>query len=285
MNRSGMFLCLALFALPVHAQLALPYLDATDTRFGTMTIAPADLDGIKGQQPLWNDTPVDGIADRFVAIQQVFPAPDGAPADWVLISLANGGNGCPSDWVIVQVTVTDATPSPRFGTCSDAILDIRSEGGTLALDIASFDPAIAHVTFTYDGRAITETTVPRSNDGASVAGADADVTRWIGGHPALPFDDASERLRFGQIMTDDQVFALVARVTVADVVIEMDGFVIGQGFDPNSGGDIAGMWGIRIADGAPFAIFRDTGAAPQLFGLPASDLPDAAAAYLVGEQG
>jgi len=98
-----------------------------------------------------------------------------------------------------------------------------------------------------------------------------------------PFQDAGERLRFQAIMSEDQVYDLAARVTVASEVSEAEGFVIGQGFDPSSGGDIAGMWGIRIADGAAFAIFRDTGTAPQLFGLPAPELPAVAAAYLAGE--
>jgi hypothetical protein len=273
-------LALILPALPAFAEIDLPALQTAATRFGTIAAIPVDMDGFDGWQLTFADAPVEGITDFLVDIRAVMPRPDGAAADWVLVSLANGGNGCPMAWVLVEVSAAGANPSDTFGTCSETVLDMRTDGDDLVLDLASFEASVEKVTFTYDGAILTETPVPRTNDGAVAAGPGPDVIRWVGQHPVTPFEDASERLRFAAILSEDQIYELASRVTVADVVAEADGYVIGKGFDPKAGGDITGLWGIRISDGAPFAIFRDAGAEPQIFGLTAADLPPAAQAFL-----
>jgi hypothetical protein len=254
-------LALILLASPAFPD-ELPYLDDGTTRFGTLTIADTDTADGPAQSLLLNDKPIEGLTDRFLGLRAVLPRPDGADADWALVSMANGGNACPMMWAFIEVTAKGAQATLPFGSCSENVQNPRTVGASVALDMESLDPAVAYYTYFFHGQLLTTTAIPQTNDGATVAGAGDDVTRWIGQHPASPFDDAGERLRFMQIMVEDQVYELASRVEVADVVVEVDGWVIGQGFFPASGGDMAGMWGIRIADGTPFAVFQDTGLAP-----------------------
>jgi hypothetical protein len=273
---------LILTALPTLAE-ELPYLAPAETRYGTLTIGTTAVDWGEAQQVLLDGTPVAGMIDRFVDIRAVAPRPDGDAGDWVLVSLANGGNGCPMMWAFVSVTPDGATATVPFGTCSEAVLNPRTtEDGFLALDIPSMSPDEEFVTFTYDGNAVSEIVVKRSNDGAVPAGAGDDVTRWIGAHPTDPFADAGERLRFGQWMTDDEVYDLAERVGVGSAVYEAEGWVIGEGFDPKAGGDIAGLWAIRIADGAVLALFRDIGSSPRSYGDPTLAWPQAMTDFAMG---
>lgn len=266
---------LILTALPAMAQ-DLPFLAPAETRYGTLTIGTTAVEWGEAQQVLLDGVPVAGLVDRFVDVRAVAPRPDGDAGDWVLISLANGGNGCPMMWAFVSVTAAGATATAPFGTCSEAVLNPRTtEEGFLALDIPSLLPEEEFVTFTYDGVSVSEIVVKRSNDGAVPAGAGNEVTRWIGAHPTDPFAEAGERLRFGQWMTEDEVYELAERVTVGSEVYEAEGWVIGEGFDPKAGGDIAGIWAIRISDGAVLAVFRDTGSSPRSFGDMALAWPQA----------
>ena len=221
--------------------------------------------------------------DRIVDVRAVAPRPDGDAGDWVLVSMENGGNGCPMMWAFVNVTPDGATASEPFGTCSESVMNPRTtDNGSLEFDMPSFQPEEEVVVYTYDGYHVSEMVVPRSNDGAVAAGAGDDVTRWIGRHATEPFEDAGERLRFATIMSEAQVYELAERVEVGNVVTEVDGWVIGEGFDPKAGGDITGMWGIRIADGMPFAVFRDTGLGPLGFIANEEALPRMAEDFMAG---
>jgi hypothetical protein len=276
---------LFLTALPALAD-ELPSLAPAETRYGRLTIGTTTVEGSEAQQILLNGTPVAGLVDRLVEVRAVAPRPDGDEGDWVLVSLSNGGNGCPMMWAFVNVTSQGAIATESFGTCSESVLNPRTtDNGSLEFDMPSFLPEEELVVYTYDGFSVSEFAVKRSNDGAVAAGGGDDATRWIGQHPTVPFAEASERLRFATIMSEEQVYELAERVGVGDVVIEVDGFVVGQGFDPKAGGDIAAMWGIRISDGLPFAIFRDAGLAPLGFVEDedaADGLPQIAEDYLNG---
>jgi hypothetical protein len=272
-------LALILLTTPAFAD-ELPYLDDGTTRFGTLTITDTQVDGDDAQILQLDGTPIQGLTDHFLGLRAILPRPDGTDADWALVSMANGGNGCPMMWAFVEITANGTTTTDPFGTCSESVMNPRTEGETVALDMDSFDPAFAYFTYIFDGQTVTETPVAQSTAGATIAGAGDDVTRWIGQHPAMPFEDAGERLRFDQIMTEEQVYDLASRVEVADVTTEIDGWVIGQGFDPASGGDITAMWGIRIADGTPFAVFIDPGLAPLAFVTDEDTLPQIADDYM-----
>lgn len=250
-----------------------------ESRFGTLTVVDSDLDGVAGHQVQLNGSDLPDVADVHAWIEGVWPSGD---ADYVLVSLAGGGNACPTLFRFLKLSASRAAVSDLIGTCSEGVLDLRLTAAGIEADIASFDPSLEYETFAWDGVSVTLTAVKRTTEGVTAAGGGAEATRWLGEHPASPFEDAGERLRFQTIMTEDQVYELVRRVTVASVAYDSDGFVVGDGFDPSAGGDLAGMWGIRISDGAPFAIFRDTGAAPVIFGMGEEDLPTAAVLFLQG---
>jgi hypothetical protein len=278
MKRLLALLCLV--AAPAMAE-ELPYLEPIESRFGSLTIADVQVEYGDAQQVMLGGSPVAGLVDRFVSIRALLPRPDGTAADWVLVSMANGGNGCPMLWAFVEVTAAGAVATDPFGTCSEAVLNPRTtDDGQVALDMTSYIEGEDYATYTYNGSSVSELIVRYNNDGATAAGAGDDVSRWSGGHPAAPFEDAGERLRFETIMSADEVLSLAARVVVGSDTITQDGFVIGQGFDPASGGDIAAMWAIRIADGAPLAIFMDTGQAPLAFGMSVDEWPVAAIDFM-----
>jgi hypothetical protein len=273
---------LILVAPPAKAD-ELPYLAPAETRYGQLTIGKTEVDWGEAQQLLLDGSPISGLVDRFLDVRAIAPRPDGDVGDWVLVSMANGGNGCPMMWAFVSVTPDGATATDSFGTCSEAVLNPRTtEEGFLALDIPSLLPEEEFVTFTYDGVSVSEIVVKRSNDRAVPAGAGDDVTRWIGANPTDPFADAGERLRFGAWMTEDEVYELAERVGVGSAVYEAEGWVIGEGFDPKAGGDIAGLWAIRIADGAVLALFRDTGSSPRSHGDMSLAWPQAMTDFAMG---
>ncbi len=271
---------LLLSALPAMAD-ELPFLTPAETRYGTITIGTTTADFGDAQQFLLNGAPIAGLIDRFVDVRAVAPRPDGDAGDWVLVSLANGGNGCPMMWAFLNVTPVGATATAPFGTCSQSVMNPRTtDNGSLEFDMPSFNPEEEFVVYTYDGHNVVEFVVPYTNDGAVAAGPGDDVTRWVGQHPTAAFADAGERLRFAAIMSEDQIYELAERVEVGSATVEVDGYVIGQGFDPKAGGDITGMWGIRISDGMPFAVFRDTGLAPIGFVTDEDSLPQIAEDYM-----
>jgi hypothetical protein len=160
-----MLTCLASIAqAQTREALELPYLDTAETRYGTLTVGQVQLDGYEGQQLLLNGTPVEGLADVYVAIQDVRPMPDDDGQDWVLVSVAGGGNACPTLWAFVTVSAEGARATPPFGTCSEGVLDLRAtEDALLALDmvgIAENDNLLHTYTFDGIGLKVTEFTTP-----------------------------------------------------------------------------------------------------------------------------
>lgn len=282
-------LLLGLAPLPALAEPALLGTEQAESRFGLLEVQEVDLEGFPGHQLTLDGVVVEGTEDAYVAIEQILPNPADPAMDLVLLSSGSGGNACPTLWQWVMVSEKEATSLDAFGTCSEGLKDLRVEAQTVVIEMASFDPAVEKAVYTLGGLTIEETFEAYSDAGATMAGPGDQVTRWVGQHPMMPFEDAGERLRFKAIMSEEQVFELAGRVTVASEAYEAGGFVLGEGFDPNSGGDVAGIWGIRVADGAPFAIFRTTGEPPQVFGLSdvdapgairAEELPPAAQSYL-----
>jgi hypothetical protein len=138
---------------PAQPPVDLPNLASAETRLGTLTLGPADLDGLTGQQLLLNGTPVAGTADRFVEIRAVFPRPGPRTEDWALISLSSGGNGCPALWAFVKLSPETALATELFGTCSEGLLAIEdSPEGTVTLMMKSTKPAeLDAFLYSFDG--------------------------------------------------------------------------------------------------------------------------------------
>jgi hypothetical protein len=89
-----------------------------------------------------------------------------------------------------------------------------------------------------------------------------------------PFSEASERLRFKQIMSDNELFELSKAVGVASASMRDGDHVIGTGIAPHMGGALGGAWAISISDGRPFAVIWQSDAPPRFFGGTLSDLPE-----------
>jgi len=142
--------------------LDLPYLQSAETRFGTLSVGPVQLDGYDGKQLLLDGQPIDGPRDAYVDIQAVLPMPDGDAQDWVLVSVAGGGNACPTLFAFVAVSAKGAHATEPFGTCSEGVLDLRqTESAFLALDMVGLSDGDAMLhTFTFDGYAVSEIVSP-----------------------------------------------------------------------------------------------------------------------------
>ena len=157
----------ALLALPgiVQAQtlLDLPYLDRADTRFGSLTVAPVDLGGMEGRQFLLDGQPIDAPRDAYAFVQAVLPEPGGGDQDWVLVSVAGGGNACPTLWAFVTVSPQGATATLPFGTCAEEISDLHAtRDETLVLDMVGMaeDGSLTRHSYSFDGVSVTETIAP-----------------------------------------------------------------------------------------------------------------------------
>ncbi|MGL5009394.1 MAG: hypothetical protein ACRC6I_05895 [Paracoccaceae bacterium] len=261
----------------------LPFFETLETRYGILSTVPTEVEWGEAEQLILNGAAVEGVLDKYVDIRALVPRPDGDAGDWALVSMSGGGNGCPMMWTFVNITPEQVQATEPFGTCSEAVMNARvTDNGSLELDMPGWLPEQELVTYTYDGYAVSEMIVLRSNDGAVAAGAGMEVTRWIGQHPVAPFADPAERVRFGMWMTEEEVYELAERVEVGSVAYEAEGWVIGDGFDPKAGGDIAGMWAVRIRDGAVLALFRDTGQSPRSFGDPTLAWPQAMTDFAKG---
>jgi hypothetical protein len=208
---------ITLAALPATAEEML-FLQPVQTRFGTLTVADTQAEWGDAEQVLLNGAPVQGTLDRFVDVRAVMPRPDGNAADWVLLSLSNGGNGCPMMWTFMELTAQGGQVSDRFGTCSEAEEDyLRTTGRSVGLYLPFLEEGVGFATFYYEGQKATKFATLYDNVSVLVAGAGLDVTRWSGGHPAAPFKNASERNRFATIPSPDQAQNLAARVGLPPV--------------------------------------------------------------------
>ena len=150
-------LALTLLPLPALAQTLPdmtnpPYLSEAIVQGGLLVVETVAADGYDTRQLMFNDTPVPGIVDGSVYIQAVIPA---GGEDWVLVSVASGGNACPTLWAIVATSTTGARPTEVFGTCSEAILNLRHDVEGIAFEIPGAQEGDPDVTFVYDGDVLT----------------------------------------------------------------------------------------------------------------------------------
>lgn len=140
--------------------LDLPYLKQVETRYGLLTVDPEGSSEARGF--LLDGAPIDGPKDIHAHIQAVLPMPQGGAADWVLVSLSGGGNDCPMLFAFLVVSKTGATATEPFGTCSEAVMNLReTEGNKVALDmIGNTDGVIAVHIYRFDGATLDETVNP-----------------------------------------------------------------------------------------------------------------------------
>jgi hypothetical protein len=256
---------LACGAGTARAQMNLGEHSVFSTRFGQVSVVGGDVDNFI----YFNGTTYDDIYGQRLFINGGFALGE-TQEDWLLITRFTGGNGCFPVHILLHVTPRGLTPSPAFGHCVAEPLDIRVAPGRVAVDLSHPDVTIARQTFVFDGVELTsaESTVPITSP---PAGAGAEVTRWLGRHPAGIFDDLSERARFATIMPEGEISALANHVSVANSTFQAGDWVIGQGCLPHQCDVSRGVWGLRISDGAVGAAILGPNGFGTLYGLALND--------------
>ncbi|MGC9419944.1 MAG: hypothetical protein ACP5EN_13335 [Rhodovulum sp.] len=267
---------LALAAAPAFAQpVTLGEYDAIQTRFGLLSVAPMS----QWEKGLFLNGSGAPLAQNWrVTMRGAFARGDEA-VDWVLVETSHNGNMCPVSYALVQVSAAGARTTDPFGDCLGRIREVRLGAGRIEVDIEDPDIQIDLRRYAFDGAALTETAIAPAASQAAPAGAGQDVTRWLGGHSGMIFDDASEQARFGAIMGLAQFEELRRRVAVGGNTERRGDWVFGAGCMAHQCNAVAGVWGLRISDGAPVAVFIDAGRAPRFFGRPDVLADPAVAAY------
>lgn len=204
------------------------------------------------------------VEDFRVTIKGAFSRP-GEAVDWVIVETSHSGNMCPSGFVILRLGADGIRRTGKFADCLGGLRDTRILEGRVEMDFADPDPRIEYQTFSYDGTNFTVASVERPNDG-TMPGGGADVTRWIGQHVNAPMSDPQERRRFGTIMSDAQFAEMDQRIAIGRQGTQVGGWVTGYGCWPHECNASWGVWGIRISDGKPMAVFFNAGQPPKLFG-------------------
>lgn len=271
---------LALVAAPVFAQpVTLGEYEAIQTRFGLLSVAPLS----EWEKGLFLNGAGQPLAQNWhVSMRGAFARGD-ENFDWVLVETSHNGNMCPVSHVLLQVSPAGARATQPFGDCLGRIREVRLEAGRIEVDLDDPDIRVDLRRYAFDGATITETAMAPAPAQVAPAGPGPEVTRWLAGHSGMLFDDASEQARFGAIMSLAQFDELRRRMAVGGNAERRGGWVFGSGCMAHQCNAVAGIWGLRIADGAPVAVFIDAGRPPRFFGR-ADVLADPAVAALAAER-
>lgn len=243
-----------LLAAPATAQVELGEYPTFQTRHGLLQVQQVD----QWERTLtWNGQRLPA-ADYFLHVAGAWGLPE-ADHDWFLISAAHNGNMCPHSWFLGRVDGRGATISDRFGDCvGSAMQDLRIFPDRIEVVIPHPDIAVDTQTVAFDGRVLTITeAAPVLGEGQAEA---SDPRQWIGTHPIMALRDPNEQARFLQIMPEETFRQLVAQISGPGAgVFERDGWVLASACMAHQCNAFAGMWGIRLADGAAAAAVLQLG--------------------------
>lgn len=195
---------------------------------------------------------------------------EGADHDWLLATHHHGGNMCGPGITVIRVGQDTVQIMGETGACEGAVSDMRVLPDALELDIFADGLRQQFTTYRFSDAGM-ETNQGEQPFASAPAGPGADATRWIGEHPFAIFRDPGERARFLTIMTEDQIRDLSDRIGPANSVIQRGDWVLGAGCMAHACNDAAGVWGIRISDGAPAAAILAPWDVPLTFGAAADD--------------
>lgn len=239
--------CLAQAA--ASQDLVLGEYPAFQTRHGLLGVERAS----QWEQVLtWNGQPLPVVTDAFVSIAGAWALPD-SDLDWVLISSAHNGNMCPGTWFLGRVDALGIALSERFGECAPGgVQDVRVYPDRVEVDLPHPDIAVDLQTVAFDGWALTVTLeAPVLGEGQASL---SDPRQWIGLHPVMPLRDPNEQARFLDIMPEETFRLLERQIGGPGAgVFERDGWVLASACMAHQCNTHAGMWGIRLSDGAAAA--------------------------------
>ncbi len=142
--------------------LELPYLQSVETRHGVLSVGPVQKKGVEGTGFFLNGHAILGPSNIHAHIQAVLPMPQGGPDDWVLVSVASGGNDCPMLFAFITLSPEGARATTPFGTCSEGVFDLReTEDTKVAFDmIGARDGELFVFIYRFDGVEVDETVNP-----------------------------------------------------------------------------------------------------------------------------
>ena len=257
-----------LWASPPWAQVTLPQYDNLQSNLG-----PVSVQYVNGMQQVFvNGTLIPSMESTFVTLHGLYNhAADGSQT--VLLSMRHRGNGCFDDWAVIRIAAGQIKPSAPFGGCGRTVRALRVDAQGLELDMGSRDLTHDFITFRFSGAGYTSTATLRNDTTVAPATAGTAVTRWVGSHPADIFKETAERQRFRTIMTDVFLNDLRTSVMVANRVIQEGDYVYGSGCWPHACNATAGVWALRVSDGAVFAVIWNEGSPARIAGASLAGLP------------
>ena len=194
-----------------------------------------------------------------------------ADQDWVFVQGDHGGTMCGPGLGVLRLSATAIEVMGTLEDCTGFPFQTRIYPDAIELDVYDTGLRVNYTTYLFDSAGASRLDVAGTFAAPVAAGPGADATRWIGTHPYVVFQDATERARFLTIMTEDQIYDLASRIGPADNVVQRGEWVLGAGCQAHACNLAAGVWGIRISDGVPAAAVLDEGAAPVAYGAAALD--------------
>lgn len=195
---------------------------------------------------------------------------EAADHDWLLATHYHGGNGCGAGITVIRVAQGTVQVMGETGWCEGAVSELRVLPEAFELDIFADGMRQQFTTYRFSdaGMETADAALPFADPETLPT---ADPSQWVGQHPYRIFEDAGERARFLTIMTEDQIRDLADRIGPANNVIQRGDWVLGAGCMAHACNEAAGVWGIRISDGAPAAAIIAPWDVPLTFGAAAND--------------
>ena len=252
-----------------------------ETRFGLLDVVEGRDRSENGLS--LNGNQIDGVEGYF-DVTHVFDW--GNKGDVVLLAFWSGGASCCHSYQIIHVTEQDAFVTSVFGERGSKPSNFAAgpTGISFRLEL-SFPASVDHLEIHYDGAWVQVTTVWEDDSNIEMAGTGEQVLRWAGQHPYIVFDNPSERVRFRQIMTNDELDILRTSISVAGKSIEISGgYILGAGCWPHFCPSSFGFFAIEIATGQPFAVYCHN-FSWHFFGASAELLPEELQDMIEGRRG
>lgn len=240
--------------LRAQEELSLPL----ETRFGTLHVGIEVGCNTQGDVCLDYDTLT--FHGRRIWTQSRLPDPIHlipweTNRDLLLIELWSGGASCCRSYRFIVFDADGARFSEEFGNNAYGASDFRIADNEISFSLERDFPAnVDHLLVTFDGESIEVETVLEDDTGEPTAGGGNDVLRWFYRRPAQMWEDASERNRFREIMSEANLNCLrTSTESMGSEFVLMDSFLVSSGMWPRQGGSRHGYIAIDLETGTPFA--------------------------------
>jgi len=195
----------------------------------------------------------------------------GAGQDWVFVQAHHGGNMCGVGLTVLRVSAATIEVMGTLDDCTGFPFETRIYPDAIELDVYDDGLQVNYTRYLFGSSGASRLAIAGEFAAPVAAGPGAEVTRWIGQHPFTLFQDAAERARFLNIMTEDEIRDLAQMFGPANSVIQRGDWVLGAGCLAHACNAAGAVWGIRISDGVPAAALLDAGAPPVAYGAAALD--------------